>query len=83
MTAPAFTKFDPHAFLENEKRTGVPLKSAKIAKAPNREPEQKATFAAFATFAGGQCNTGDSASKPAPQLIAPPPWFERIAPPAE
>ena len=83
MTAPAFTKFDPHAFLEDEKQTGVPLKAAKIAKAPKREPEQRATFAAFATFVGGQRNTGDSASKPAPQLIAPSPWFERIAPPAE
>jgi len=27
-----FTKFDPHAFLENEKRQGLPAKAAKVAK---------------------------------------------------
>jgi hypothetical protein len=83
MTALTFTKFDPHAFLKGEKRSGAAVKSAKVATAAKREPEQRATFAAFATFVGAQCSNGEPASKPAPELIAPSPWFERIAPPAE
>ncbi len=57
MTAPAFTKFDPRAFLENEEARGAAAKPAKAAKAPEREPEQGATFATFATFADGQAET--------------------------
>ena len=57
MTAPAFTKFDPRAFLENEKRGGAAAKPAKAAKAPEREPAPSATFATLAALAGGQAET--------------------------
>ena len=36
MTAAAFTKFDPRAFLENEKREGEDAKLAKVAKVAER-----------------------------------------------
>ena len=57
MTAPAFTKFDPRAFLQNEERRGTAAKPAKAAKAPEREPEPSATLATLATLAGGQTET--------------------------
>lgn len=53
MTVPAFTKFDPRAFLENEKRRGVAAKPAKVAKAPEPEPEPNTTLANLATLAEG------------------------------
>jgi hypothetical protein len=55
MTAPAFSKFDPRAFLENEERRGVAAKPAKVAKAP--EPERSVTLATLATLAGRQAET--------------------------
>lgn len=54
MTAPAFTKFNPRAFLENEKRTMVAAKRTKAAKEPGQERERSATLATLATLAGGQ-----------------------------
>jgi hypothetical protein len=54
MTAPAFTKFDPRAFLKNENRRTAAAKPAKAAKAPEREPERSATLATLATLAGGR-----------------------------
>jgi hypothetical protein len=48
MAASAFTRFDPRAFLENQKREGSAAKIAKPAKVP---PERTAAFATFATFA--------------------------------
>jgi hypothetical protein len=57
MTAPAFTKFDPRAFLENEERRGAAAKPAKVAKAPDREPQPGVALATLATFAGGQVET--------------------------
>jgi hypothetical protein len=66
MVAPAFTKFDPRAFLENEKHGGTAAKPAKPAKAPpEQKPEHSATFATFATFAGGQAETQNF--EPAPE----------------
>ena len=60
MRAPAFTKFDPRAFLQNEERRGAAAKPAKPAKASERKPEPSATFATFATFAGGHAETQNS-----------------------
>ena len=50
MTAPAFTKFDPRAFLGNEKRR---VAAAKPAKAAKEGGERTATLATLATLAGG------------------------------
>ena len=44
-----FTKFDPQAFLENEKRQGAP---AKVAKAAKVDAERSETVATLATLAG-------------------------------
>ena len=57
MTATAFTKFDPRAFLENEARGGAAAKVAKAAKATQPEPERAATLATLAALAGGQAET--------------------------
>lgn len=46
----AFTKFDPHAFLENAIQEAGPSKPAKPAKALERQPE---TLATLAVLAGG------------------------------
>jgi hypothetical protein len=54
VTAPAFTKFNPRAFLQNEQPRGAAAKAAKAAKVRELDPEPSATFATFATFAGGQ-----------------------------
>jgi len=51
MTAPAFTKFDPRAFIENQNRDGGAAKVAKAAKVDGEREQTFATFAAFATFA--------------------------------
>ena len=64
MTAPAFTKFDPRAFLQNEQPRVAAAKPAKVAKAPELEPS--ATFATFATFAGGQAEKQNF--EPAPDI---------------
>ena len=65
MTAPAFTKFDPRAFLQNEERRGAAAKPAKAAKAPNWEqPEPSATLATLAALAGGQAETQNSERAP-------------------
>jgi hypothetical protein len=53
MTAPAFTKFDPRAFLQNEQPKGAPAKPAKAAKVP----ERSATVATLATLGGGRAET--------------------------
>jgi hypothetical protein len=55
MAAPAFTKFDPLTFLENEMRGGMAAKPAKAAKAP--EPERSVTLATLATLAVQQPET--------------------------
>jgi hypothetical protein len=60
MAAPAFTKFDPRAFLENAAREGTPAKTAKAAKAP----EQERTLAALATLAGRHIEAGNFAPAP-------------------
>lgn len=57
MTVPAYTKFDLHAFVENEARYVAAAKLAKAAKAPDRESEQSATLATLAALAGGQVET--------------------------
>jgi hypothetical protein len=64
MTATAFTKFDPRAFLESEVRPAGPAKVAKPAKAAGRELEQSKTLAALAALAGGHPQTEDSAPSP-------------------
>jgi hypothetical protein len=65
MTAPAFTKFDPRAFLSGEGRTEATAKAAKPAKASierKQEPERSATLATLATLAGRQwCRKNPSA----------------------
>jgi hypothetical protein len=53
MGACLFTKFDPRAFLESEKRGHTPAKLAKTAKLTNAESERGATLATFAALAGG------------------------------
>ena len=62
MTAPAFTKFDPRAFLENEERRGAAAKPAKAAKAPEREAEASATLATFAALAAHQAGSQNPAA---------------------
>jgi hypothetical protein len=57
MAAPAFTKFDPRTFLENEERKEMPANSAKIANPEKREERASATLATFATLAGGQAES--------------------------
>jgi hypothetical protein len=41
----AFTKFDPHAFLENATQKAPPAKAAKLAKATDRQQQALATLA--------------------------------------
>jgi hypothetical protein len=53
VAVPAFTKFDPRAFLESEQRGGTPAKPAKVAKVEKAESEREATLASLATLAGG------------------------------
>ena len=48
MTAPAFTKFDPRAFLEDESRGFKAANLAKAAKALAQEPERNTTLAGLA-----------------------------------
>jgi hypothetical protein len=62
MAAPAFTKFDPRAFLENEMRKGTPAKPAKAANAP--EPRTSPTLATLAALAGDRAEIQNF--KPAP-----------------
>src|SRR5262249_41148743 len=50
MAVPAFTRFDPRAFLENQKLEGPTAKVAKVAKV---DGGPATTFATFATFADG------------------------------
>ena len=45
MTASSFTRFDPRAYLENQKREGA---AAKVAKAAKVDGEREQTFATFA-----------------------------------
>jgi hypothetical protein len=54
MAAPAFTKFDPRAFLENEEQGGTPAKPAKVAKASDLKLEPSGTLATLVTLAGDQ-----------------------------
>jgi hypothetical protein len=54
MTAPAFTKFDPRAFLEDEEQGGTAAKPAKVAKASELRLEPSGTLATLATLAGDQ-----------------------------
>jgi hypothetical protein len=61
MTALAFTKFDPRAFLENAERKGVPAKPAKVAKS---EGERNATLASLATLAARHPRTEQICSPP-------------------
>jgi len=59
VTVPAlFTKFDPQAFLENEKRQGAP---AKVAKAAKVDAERTETLATLAALAGGAPNSENQA----------------------
>jgi hypothetical protein len=65
MTAPAFTKFDPRAFLENDARRKAAAKPAKAAKASQQEePERSATLATLATLAGGQAEIRNFEASP-------------------
>src|SRR5262245_13408307 len=60
VTVPAlFTKFDPQAFLENEKRQGAP---AKVAKAAKPDAERIGTLATLAALAGGRPNSQNQAA---------------------
>jgi hypothetical protein len=93
MTAPAFTKFDPRAFRQNEERRGAAAKLAKVAKAPEQEPEPSGTLATLATLAGGQAeilnfgpepDTWTDAEEERAAIIeydggAPRPWAEALA----
>jgi hypothetical protein len=55
MSATAYTRFvAPESYCENQNLGGGPAKAAKPAKVTENAPEQTATFAAFATFAGEQ-----------------------------
>jgi hypothetical protein len=58
MTAPAFTKFDPRAFLENGKREGPPANPAKVAKVPGQGAQERTlTLAGLAALAGEPAET--------------------------
>ena len=55
MSATAYTRFvDPESYRENQDLGRGSAKAAKPAKVTENAPEQTATFAAFATFAGEQ-----------------------------
>jgi hypothetical protein len=54
MASPAFTKFDPRAFLECETWKAAALMHAKAAEAPVRSAEHRPTLAGLATLAGQQ-----------------------------
>jgi hypothetical protein len=66
VAVPAFTKFDPRAFLASEKRGGTPAKPAKVAKVEKAEGERGATLAGLATLAGGlpENHNPESAAEP-------------------
>jgi hypothetical protein len=67
MTARAFTKFDPRAFLNGEDCTGDTAKAAKAAKAASEcapGPERSATLATLAALAGRQAETQKSEPQP-------------------
>ena len=51
MSAIAYTRFDPHAALQNRNAMEAVAKSAKPAKPVQQAGDEAATFAAFATFA--------------------------------
>jgi hypothetical protein len=66
MAAAAFTKFDPRAFLENEKREGEAAKVAKVAKVAERSASPVDTFAGFAAFAEEPTQNENYGPKPEP-----------------
>jgi hypothetical protein len=53
MLAPAFTKFNPRAFLQNDEQNGTTAKVAKVAKVQERLTGSSAALASLATFAAG------------------------------
>jgi hypothetical protein len=57
MAAPAFTKFDARAFLNNASQGSTPAKVAKVAKVPRYSGSRLQTFAGFAAFAEGQAES--------------------------
>lgn len=71
----AYTKFDPRAFLESREPGVTPAKVAKPAKVLGSHPLALATLATLA--ARHPAGATDA------ELIAPAPWFTRVAPPTE
>jgi len=63
--AALFTKFDPQAFLESEKRQAVPAKVAKVAKVEKVERGQVPTLAGLASLADPHTVFRNSISPPA------------------
>jgi len=71
LTAPAYTKFDPRALLENERREVSPANVAKVAKVPHdRKREQTAPLAGLAALAGGPAETENLAPALGPWIDA-------------
>jgi hypothetical protein len=64
MASPAFTKFDPRAFLECETWKAATLGHAKAAKAPVQKAERRPTLAALASLAGQQVEIENSNRSP-------------------
>ena len=57
MTVPAYTKFELHAFIENEVRNTAGAKPAEAAKAPDGKSERSTNSATLAALAGGPAET--------------------------
>jgi hypothetical protein len=64
MASPAFTKFDPRAFLECETWKATALMHAKAAEAPVHSAEHRPTLAGLATLAGQQVKIENSNQPP-------------------
>jgi hypothetical protein len=78
--AALFTKFDPRTFLESEEPRATPAKAANVAKVLDGPAPALASLAALAAC---DLDSHDSAAAPEAELIAPSPWFESVARPAE
>jgi hypothetical protein len=78
--AALFTKFDPRGFLESEEPRANPAKAANVAKVLDRPAPALASLAALAACDPDSQNTSVTLDA---ELIAPSPWFESVARPAE
>lgn len=78
--AALFTKFDQRAFLESKKPRATPAKAANAAKVLDGPAPALASLAALAAC---DPDSHNAAAAPEAELVAPSPWFERVAPPTD